>query len=152
MHRPIKLLLCLAWLPFTAFAETASTTPTQHPKIDFNKDISPILDRYCLRCHGPKKQKGNFRIDKLNPDIIKGMDADHWYEVLDNINVGEMPPEDVKQLKDDERVKLVEWLTKELKHAAVAKRGEAKSVIRRLNKVQYTNNAHVGSRHFPRWR
>lgn len=31
--------------------------------IDFQRQISPILENSCLRCHGPEKPKGNFRLD-----------------------------------------------------------------------------------------
>ena len=34
----------------------ASTT-----KVDFAKDIQPILARACVSCHGPAKQKGGLR-------------------------------------------------------------------------------------------
>ncbi len=33
-------------------------------KVDFAKDIRPILATRCVKCHGPKKQKGDLRWDK----------------------------------------------------------------------------------------
>jgi mono/diheme cytochrome c family protein len=33
-------------------------------KVDFAKQIAPILDQRCLECHGPKKQKGKLRLDQ----------------------------------------------------------------------------------------
>jgi hypothetical protein len=39
--------------------------------IDFARDVQPILERACLKCHGPEKQKGGLRFDlrdsALNP-------------------------------------------------------------------------------------
>lgn len=32
--------------------------------IDFWKQLYPILENSCLRCHGPKKEQGGFRIDQ----------------------------------------------------------------------------------------
>ncbi len=32
-------------------------------KVDFVKEIKPILDQNCIKCHGPEKQKGKLRLD-----------------------------------------------------------------------------------------
>src|SRR5437868_6838064 len=31
--------------------------------IDFARDIKPVLDRSCVSCHGPEKQRGGLRLD-----------------------------------------------------------------------------------------
>src|SRR5215213_2486642 len=30
---------------------------------DFSRDVRPIFERHCLKCHGPEKQKGGLRFD-----------------------------------------------------------------------------------------
>src|SRR5258705_10196026 len=30
---------------------------------DFSREIRPILEQHCLKCHGPEKQKGGLRFD-----------------------------------------------------------------------------------------
>ena len=30
--------------------------------VDFNRQVRPILETYCLKCHGPEKPKGNLRL------------------------------------------------------------------------------------------
>ena len=106
---------------------------------DFKKDIMPIFDTYCVSCHGPEKKKGGVKITDMDPDIVNGPHAEKWFGMLDVLNLGEMPPEDKKQPTTEERRKIVEWLTVELKRAAEIKRGNVTTVIRRLNKQQYTN-------------
>ncbi|MDP6939040.1 MAG: c-type cytochrome domain-containing protein [Planctomycetota bacterium] len=32
--------------------------------VDFLKDVYPILEAHCIDCHGPKKQKGDLRLDQ----------------------------------------------------------------------------------------
>src|SRR5438309_7748272 len=32
-------------------------------KVDFVRDIQPIFKASCLKCHGPEKRKGQFRLD-----------------------------------------------------------------------------------------
>lgn len=50
-------------------------------KIDFVKDIKPILEQNCVKCHGEEKQKGKLRLDekeaalkggKAGPALIAG--------------------------------------------------------------------------------
>src|SRR5262245_43924023 len=40
--------------------------------------VAPLFKQHCHRCHGPEKAQGKLRIDKLNPDFVKGNDGDHW--------------------------------------------------------------------------
>lgn len=114
------------------------SVPTGVSKYDFKKDIMPIFDEYCYTCH-IKKDKGGVRITDLDPDFVNGPDAQKWYGMLDVLNLGDMPPEEDDQPTDKEKAILIDWLTTELKHAAQLKKGEISTVIRRLNKEQYTN-------------
>jgi hypothetical protein len=46
----------------------AADTPSNLPppaslKINFDRDIRPILENSCLRCHGPQKPRSEFRLD-----------------------------------------------------------------------------------------
>ena len=47
--------------------------PAATNKIDFLRDIKPILDGSCLKCHGPEKPKSHFRIDHREA-LLKGGD------------------------------------------------------------------------------
>ena len=40
-------------------------------KVDFAKEIQPILQQTCIKCHGPEKQKGKMRLDSLQA-ALKG--------------------------------------------------------------------------------
>ena len=56
----------------------------------FEKDMLPYLEANCIRCHGPKKQKGDFRLDDLSREVgIK--DTPLWHEVMERISSGECP-------------------------------------------------------------
>jgi mono/diheme cytochrome c family protein len=56
--------------------------PAATRPVDFVKDIQPILDAHCVKCHGPEKQKGGWRADVKEvaltggddhaPDIVPG--------------------------------------------------------------------------------
>ncbi len=45
--------------------------PPAATKIDFARDIKPIFEQSCLRCHGPEKPKGRYRLDNRE-DALKG--------------------------------------------------------------------------------
>lgn len=106
----------------------------------FESDVRPVLNSLCLKCHGAKEQEGDFRIDTLDPDLINGNDAETWRDVLDRINLGEMPPPESPALSKRQRQLLVDWLTSALHRAAAAKRYAAGRVVtRRLTRYEYQN-------------
>ncbi len=41
--------------------------------VEFAKDIAPIFEAHCLKCHGPEKQKGGWRVD-VKADALTGGD------------------------------------------------------------------------------
>jgi hypothetical protein len=47
---------------------------TSIAKVDFAKDIQPILSKSCYECHGPEKQKGGLRLDDKT-SAFKGGDS-----------------------------------------------------------------------------
>lgn len=108
---------------------------------DYETHIRPFLAKYCVGCHGPGKQKADLRVDKLDPDMVHGSDTDMWQEVLDLINVSEMPPKEAKaQPKRAERQVIVEALTASLRKAMEAKRSTGgRNVLRRLTAYEYNN-------------
>ena len=79
------------------------------------KDLLPVLMERCASCHGEKKQKGKFALHDINPDIAGGKDVERWEKILEMVSLGDMPPEDEKQLTTAQRDVLVQWLTTELR-------------------------------------
>ena len=61
-------------LPSAFAAEPSSTTlpPPAPAAIDFDRDIRPILDNACIRCHGPEKPKSRFRLDDRDAALRGG--------------------------------------------------------------------------------
>lgn len=77
--------------------------PPHVGEVDFQKDIRPILENSCLRCHGPERPKSGFRLDNRasalaggdsGPAIIPGNSGDspliHFAARL--VREMEMPP------------------------------------------------------------
>ena len=60
----------------------------------FKKDVLPMLQKHCVKCHGPEKQKGKLRLDILSTDFLKDRAAaETWHDASDQVKLGKMPPE-----------------------------------------------------------
>src|SRR4051794_22005248 len=58
--RMSRLLL----IPLLALASASARAADPSPRVDFERDVRPILVDRCLACHGPSKQKGGLRFDR----------------------------------------------------------------------------------------
>ena len=107
----------------------------------FKEHVKPLIDKYCISCHGPETQKAKLRMDTLNPDLVNGNDNEMWQEVLDLINISEMPTKKAKAHPTrQERQIMVDWLTGELRKAMVAHRSTGgKNIMRRMTAYEYNN-------------
>src|SRR5262245_10608933 len=76
MMRGIAFLLCLTLTSFgklTPEQREKLPPPVDHP-VDFTKEIKPILEASCIKCHGRGKSKGGFAIDNRET-FLKGGDS-----------------------------------------------------------------------------
>ena len=100
----------------------------------------PFLEKYCYECHGAEEQKGGIRLDDLGNDLTKYENLEIWQHVLDQLNLGEMPPKKKAQPTIAEVEQLTELLNGELKEAyAKAKSTDGQTVLRRLNRHELRN-------------
>ena len=65
-----RLALTVAGIWFGCWAVDAAET-----KVDFVKDIQPIFEKSCLKCHGPEKQKGKLRLDSKDSTFKRAADS-----------------------------------------------------------------------------
>ncbi len=131
--------LLLILLSLLSVATTAAEERTTLP--DFQREVLPVLQSRCIRCHGPEEQNSDIRLDNLSTDSINDRRAaENWNAVLNSVNRGEMPPEDEPQLTVEERRTLTSWLTPQIEAAIEAQRkSSGRVVMRRLNRVEYQN-------------
>tara|TARA_R110002096_G_scaffold168538_4_gene339385 strand:- start:4732 stop:7164 length:2433 start_codon:yes stop_codon:yes gene_type:complete len=107
---------------------------------NFEKDIQPFIETHCVRCHGDKKQKGDFRVDTLSREVgLK--DTPYWHEVMEKISSGEMPPDDEDVLPSvEESAAIVEWLAARIKEGESARMAQRDRVsYHRLTREEYVN-------------
>ncbi len=119
---------------FAALVASVAPTALRADEVPFTR-VAPLFQKHCYGCHGSEKAKGKLRIDKLNPDFLKGNDGDHWRDVLDRLNFGDMPPAKEPPLKKEDRELMTAWLTQEHRRAALAK--NQTTHFRRLTRREY---------------
>ncbi|WP_461785770.1 DUF1592 domain-containing protein [Prosthecobacter sp.] len=102
------------------------------------KPVHHFLSTYCNDCHGADKQKGDRRFDQLALPVSKVDTLIELKDILDQTNLGEMPPKKAKQPTSEEQKAFIEQLTKALTQGreALASTGGS-TVLRRLNRTEY---------------
>jgi mono/diheme cytochrome c family protein len=109
---------------------------------DYDKAVRPFLDAHCVRCHGPAKQKGEFRVDNLSRDFASPA-AVRWGDVLERLNTGEMPPKGEPKPKAEESARVVEWVTARLKEGEATRTAKRDRVtFHKLTREEYANTVH----------
>ena len=136
MPRFISILLLVAIVGFSHAAEP----------------FEGFLQKHCIACHGPKKTRGDLRLDQLSRDFKSGVDGQAWAEVVEKINAGEMPPEDKAQPTADEIGKVIAQLDVRIREGRAARMAARPAVAHyRLSRQEYQNTVYdlLGVRYDP---
>ncbi|MEI7928286.1 MAG: DUF1592 domain-containing protein, partial [Verrucomicrobiales bacterium] len=113
-----------------------------------------FLEKHCIRCHGPEKEKGDLRLDRLSRDFKLGADSHHWAEAIEQVNSGEMPPKKDKEKKptQEEIAEFVTSLDARLKEGRASRMAARPAVAHyRLSRKEYQNTVYdlLGVRYDP---
>ncbi|MEX2185633.1 MAG: c-type cytochrome domain-containing protein [Pirellulales bacterium] len=129
--RGIGVGLVLFWFAAVAAAENRGAADDANKRVDYARDIKPLLAQNCVRCHGPKKQKSDLRVDsgkgllaggKIGPAVIagKGEKSPLVQAILGTSNdIVAMPPTGEGEPLSDEQAALVRrWIDEGAKFPA----------------------------------
>lgn len=140
MRLPVSRFALFCCLFLAVHSSVLAAPPADAERSLYSREVQPILSQACFGCHGKSKQEADLRLDRLDPDLVTGPDAETWHDVLNRLNRGEMPPEDAKPLGERQHQKVVDWLTAELRRAAQSRQAtEGRVVLRRLTRYEYAN-------------
>ena len=117
-----------------------------------DSSFEKFLSTHCVSCHGPKKEKGDLRIDTLSRDFKAGMDSHLWAEVNERINAGEMPPEEQPRPNEQEISEFISQLDQKLSEGKAARMAARPPVAHyRLSRKEYQNTVYdlLGVRYDP---
>ncbi len=90
-------------------------------KVNFEDDVLPLLQDYCMDCHGPEKQKSGFRVDRRVymlkggdsgfPAVVTGdLKKSFLLELIKSKDPEERMPPKGDPLFDDEIALLEQWI------------------------------------------
>lgn len=123
--------------------QAASAGSVPEPVSDsatFNDAVKPFFAKHCDGCHGAGLAEGDLRLDTLAADFFSREPAGKWVEILDRLNLGEMPPKDEPRPDSDELATVTEWITSELgRVTSLASSTGGRVVLRRLTRNEYAN-------------
>ncbi len=129
--RSLALGWLLFWLPSGALGLFANEESGARPVMGF-------LQAYCTDCHGPDTQSGERRFDQLSRDIGDDSALVDWQDILDQLNLGDMPPPDAPQPSAAERLAVIEQLTQRIAaYHQTRQQTEPQPRLRRLNRREY---------------
>jgi hypothetical protein len=107
----------------------------------FVTQLKPFLVTYCNSCHGEQKQRGDRRFDQLTGEITDDASLVDLQDIVDQLNLAEMPPKNAKQPTASERQAAVAWLTGRIQKYHEQRRSSGGySTLRRLNSREYKNS------------
>ncbi len=141
----MKMRSRFAYLLLTASFGLAAAVQATEP-------FEAFLEKHCVRCHGPEKEKGDLRIDRLSRDFKLGADTHHWAELIEQVNSGEMPPKKEKKPTQDEIASFVTSLDSQIKDGRAARMAARPAVAHyRLSRREYQNTVYdlLGVRYDP---
>ena len=102
--------------------------------------IKPFLKQHCYECHSEHEREGDIRLDNLDIDLGKVTTLEVWQNVLDQLNLGAMPPAEQQQPEVEDAKQAIEVITASLGKAYENTRHTGgHTVLRRLNRHELRN-------------
>src|SRR5262245_15132168 len=110
--------------------------PATQP-INFTKDVKPILEASCVKCHGHGRAKGGFRLDTREtllqggdsgPAVVAGNSAEsHLIELVSGLDPDNVMPKKGSRLKPEQISLLRAWIDQGLSWDASVSLGKVPS-------------------------
>ncbi|XZE22399.1 DUF1592 domain-containing protein [Pirellulaceae bacterium SH449] len=99
-----------------------------------------FVAKHCIACHGPDHQESELRIDTLSRDFALGGDAHRWAELIERVNIGDMPPEGEPRPTQEEIEGFVTQLSGLIREGRAARMAARPPVAHyRLSRKEYQN-------------
>ncbi|GAB5405312.1 MAG: DUF1592 domain-containing protein [Aureliella sp.] len=107
---------------------------------EFRNEIAPLLDEHCYGCHSGSEADAGLALDHFDTplSLLKGRSV--WKRAVQKMSIGEMPPPDSSDLSDNDRKKLINWITTAIDDFECGLTPNPGQVtLRRLNASEYQN-------------
>jgi hypothetical protein len=128
-------MLLVAMAGTWAFPAAGASTKA----VSYEKNVKPLLVKYCYDCHGDGAKKGGLALDKYANEAAAMADRNTWQMVNENVHAHVMPPGKKKQPTEAERDLITGWIDTAIFKCDCERPDPGRVTIRRLNRVEYNN-------------
>jgi len=141
------IVTCAAVAPSAAqtggpLARVESAATTGPARTDFKAAIAPVLDKYCVDCHGGAEPENDLSLEFADArEVERRLREDHrlFEHMAERILSGEMPPKKKPQPSEAEKNVLLAWIDQELVAVLGSRPFGQVAKVRRLTRVEYAN-------------
>ncbi|MCA9068584.1 MAG: DUF1587 domain-containing protein, partial [Planctomycetaceae bacterium] len=111
---------------------------------DRSQQVSKLLGKYCLQCHDAKTAEGEREFESFKLPIKTEQQLITADEIVDQMTLRKMPPQDAVQPTDDERLALIGALRDGVQASRKEfEKSRNRTVMRRLSNREYENTLEV---------
>ncbi len=116
---PLALVICWGLVAGTGRADETLASrekaeALQASMSEYQEVVTPLLEKHCFACHAAETQERELDLSQLDPNMAS-TSAARWAMVLDQVVMGEMPPEGEPRLSEKDINRLVAWIKAEMK-------------------------------------
>src|SRR5690349_13619394 len=104
----ILSFVAMGAIPIAARAADASSAALD---AKFNSTVRPLLQKYCVTCHGKDKDnsEGDLDLESYTSMAEAARDSSRWDGIIDKLQAAKMPPKKAKvHPADDQRQMILE--------------------------------------------
>jgi Protein of unknown function (DUF1592)/Protein of unknown function (DUF1588)/Protein of unknown function (DUF1587)/Protein of unknown function (DUF1595)/Protein of unknown function (DUF1585)/Planctomycete cytochrome C/Ca-dependent carbohydrate-binding module xylan-binding len=114
-------------------------TAGTHGQISYEKQVTPLLTKYCYGCHGNGKSKGDLALDAYQTAAEAANDSKTWEKVMNNLHTHVMPPEKKPQPSLAEADLITRWIETQVFKCDCDHPDPGRVTLHRLNRAEYNN-------------
>ncbi|WDQ16657.1 DUF1592 domain-containing protein [Rhodopirellula sp. P2] len=127
------ILFSVSYTPVSFAVETDAETGVDNPSI-----VADFLGKHCLECHDNASAEGEREFESFKLPISSEQQLITTDEIIDQVTLKLMPPEESEQPTDEERLALLHQLRASVDQARELFRGSTgRTVMRRLSNREY---------------
>ncbi|MGE3409492.1 MAG: DUF1592 domain-containing protein [Pirellulales bacterium] len=117
----------------------AALLPTR-AKADYERDIWPLISKFCADCHGGKKPEAGINFEKFKSHAADARHRKLWHRVREQVAGSIMPPADSPRMSKKQQEKLLDWIDGTAIFVDCSAPVDIGRVtLRRLNRTEYNN-------------
>jgi mono/diheme cytochrome c family protein len=122
------------------FISTAWADDSLSATVSMPTKYRSFFESNCIECHNAETREGQLQLDDVSFVLDSVENAERWQKILNQINSGDMPPEDAVQPDEVAKAEFLDVLANTLVRArgALSDTG-GEIVMRRLNRREYKN-------------